>query len=510
MKKAKVISILVLVCFVFPILCTGNVLGSTISSNEFYSWINDSGIPEYSVSGAYRANYSTFIRYNLVVYGNTGNVPGNEIRQGEYRYLGFTYMEGKYTNLDFPNDETGNLTPGQWDYVVVSGAAESWDSLEQTVQRPYMLNTPLKGHGAVILTAADIGTSKAKVQSAASWNSSGSIYTYKSNGFYATFTVPSMGLGILMAAISPEDNVLYVNEDDDEFETRLNLIASVNKPAKEIKYIKAVFSCGDWCKVRYYYDTNNVDIWLDAALTIPGSLPGGVSIQVQVTAESIFGDTLERNTGCGITVRESVGNNTPGPTPTPYPITSPTPAPVPTPSPTTPPGGGGQNPGGGNGGQGNENQVRIISMDISGSWKHWENQPHRFMALEKITVTAVVEGLVERGLIRLSPQLEAMTYTNSFGHTYDYADDFFGYTVKFPRDSKLYPETVSGGVTIFSWEYSLPLCDETINWNGNRVGEPYKIGFRVFTNSGHHETLIIEDIDITGNIYELLYPQPAD
>jgi len=508
MKKAKVISILVLVCFVFPILCTGNVLGSTINSSEFYSWLNDSGIPEYSVSGAYRANYSTFARYNLVVYGNAGNVPGNEIRQGEYRYLGFTYMEGKYTNLDFPNDETGNLPPEQWDYVTVSGAAESWDSLEQTVQRPYMLNTPLKGHGATNLTAVDIGTSKAKVQSAASWNSSGSIYTYKSNGFYATFTIPSMGPGILAAAISPKDNVVYVNEEDDEFKTRLNLIASVNKPAKEIKYIKAVFSCGDWRKVRYYYDTNSVDIWLDADFDVPGNLPGSVSIQVQVTAESIFGDTLERNVSCSVIVRESVGNGTPEPSP--YPNPTYTPAPVPTPSPTALPSGEGENPGDGSGGQGNEKQVRIISMDISGSWEHWENQPHRFIALEKITVTAVVEGPAEKGLIRLSPQLEAMTYTNSLGHTYDYSDDFFGYTVKFPQDSQLYPETVSGGLTVFIWEYSIPLCDETINWNGYRLAEPYKIGFRVFDHSGHHETLIIEDIDITGNIYELLYPQPAD
>lgn len=508
MKTLKAfLSLVVLLLLLFAFL-TGNAMCGTIGSNEFYSWLSSSGIPEYSVSGIYRANYSTYVKYDLVVYGKTSDVPGNEIRQGEYRYLGFTYMEGKYTNLEFPNDETGNIPPEQWDFVTVSGAAESWDSLEQTVQRPYMLNTPLKGHGAVSLTAADIGISKAKVQSAASWNSSGSIYTFKSNGFYATFTVPSMGGGILDANLTSGDNVIYVSDNDDSFETRLNLSASVNKPSKEIKYIKAVFSCGGWQKVRYCYDSNDMDIGLDAILDVPGNLPGIVTIEAKVTAESIFGDKLEKTVSCSLTVREDVTGSTPQPTHNPSPTK--TPVPIPTQTPSPPAGGGGQEPGGGNTNQGDKGELRIISLDISGSWNHWDNQPHRFMALEKITITALVEGNAERALIRLSPQLEAMTYTNSLGHTYYYDSDFFGYTVEFPKDSKLYPESINGEVTVFKWEYSLPLCDETVSWQGIRKGESYKIGFRVFDPSNHHETIIVEDIDITGNIFELLYPQPAD
>ncbi len=508
MKATRVISILAAICFLLSIFCIGKAMGGTISSAEFFSWLSDSGIPEYSISGSYRANYSTFARYNLVVYGITGDVPGNEIRQGEYRYLGFTYLEGKYTNLDFPNDETGNLPPEKWDYITVPGAAESWDSLEQIVQRPYMLNTSLKGHGAAALTAADIGTSKAKVQSAASWNSSGSIYTYKSNGFYATFTVSSMGPGILNAAIFPEDSTVYVNDTADSFANRVNLVASVNKPEKEIKNIKAVFSCGDWRKVRYYYDTNSIDIMIDAFLDIPANLPGSVTVNAQVTAESIFGDKLEKNISCRVTVLENAGISTPAPTP--HPVNPPAPAPVPTPVPTVPPGGSGQVPGGVDDNQGNDDRLRIISLDISGSWNYWEKQPHRFIALEKITVTAEVEGPAERALIRLSPQLEAMTYTNSLGHIYNYANDFFGYTVEFPRDSKLYPESIRNDVTVFRWEYSIPLCDETIAWDGHRISEPYKILFRVFDQSNNHKTVTIDNIDITGNIYELLYPQPAE
>lgn len=501
-----------LVCLMASFLSTGTAFA--LSSNEFYLWLDNSGIPEYSISGAYRANYGTYVKYNLVVYGNTGDVPQNEIRQGEYRYLGFTYMEGRYTNLDFPNDETGNLTPEQWDYVTVSGAAESWDSLEQSVQLPYMLHTALRGHGATTLTAAGIGTSKAKVQSAASWSSSGSIYTYKSNGFYATFTVPSMGRGSLNAELIPDSITVYVDENDVAFDTGVSLSASVNKPKDEVAFIKVVFSCGTWSKVRFFHDTNSISIYQDAYLNIPAHLPGSAKINATVTSESIFGDKLVKNLSCTISVRGGAGSPTPVPTPlplptstprpTPRPTTAPRPTPEPTPSPTPSPGGG-ANPG-----NGNNEQLEIVGLSVTGSWTHWEDQPHRFLALEKIVIEATVKGRVDTAVIRLSPQLEAMTYTNSSGYTYEYKNDFFGYSVEFPKDSKMNFESVSNGVKTYSWEYSLPLCDETIGWDGGRKSDAYIIKLEVWDENRNSKTLVLDDIDITGNIYELLYPQPAD
>lgn len=513
MKISRIMAFLVVLLFLAAMCCSGAVFA--FSSAEFYSWLNDSGIPEYSIGGTYRANYSTYVRYNFVVYGSPNNVPGNEIRQGEYRYLGYTYSEGKYTNLDFPNDETGNLPPEQWNYVTVSGAVESWDYLEQTVQRPYMLYTPLIGHGATGLTAADIGISKAKVQSAASWNSSGSIYTYKSNGFYATFSVPSMGNGYLSAAMNPDDNIIYIDEGDSSLNIGLNLYASVNKPKSEVKFIKVIFTCGNWSKVCFYHKTNSISIHQAADLALPANIPGNVTINANVTSESIFGDKLEKNISCYVSVRKKTvipnpsvtPKPTPGPTyyptpaPTPVPTTNPTPQPTASPVPTAPPSGGDNE---------DKPSLNIISIDISGSWSHWDEQPHRFMSLEKIIVTAIVEGDVEKSLIRLSPDLESMVYTNSWGHTYNYEDDFFGFSVKFPRDSKPIPEEISKDRYVFVWEYSLPLCDETIGWDNVRKENPYELFFRVWDKKGTQKTMVIDDIDITGNIYELIYPQPAD
>ncbi len=72
MKLIKVTTLLVLVCLMVSVLSTGTAFA--LSSSEFYLWLDKSGIPEYSISGAYRANYGTYVKYNLVVYGNTGDV----------------------------------------------------------------------------------------------------------------------------------------------------------------------------------------------------------------------------------------------------------------------------------------------------------------------------------------------------------------------------------------------------------------------------------------------------
>lgn len=509
MKKIKIVTLIVLVCLLASFLNTETAFA--LSSSEFYLWLDNSGIPEYSISGSYRANYGTYVRYNLVVYGNPGDVPMNEIRQSEYRYLGFTYMEGSYTNLDFPNDETGNISPEQWDYVTVSGASESWDSLEQSVQLPYMLHTALGGHGATSLTAADIGTSKAKVQSAASWSSSGSIYTYKSNDFYATFTVPSMGRGTLTATLTPDSSTVYIDEGDERFDAGLNLNASVNKPKDEVAFIKVIFSHGPWYKVRFFHNTNSISINQDVYLDVPINIPGIAKITANITSESIFGDKLEKDVSCIINIRKSSNDNTPTPSPYPtsYPTANPTTIPTQTPTPTSTPRPS-YNPYPTETPPPEEEPIKVLNARLTGCWNHFDSQHHRFLALEKVKLEVWILGKADRAVIRLSPQLEAMSYTNSSGYTYDYAEDFFGYEVKFPENSTLVPKTEFWMFTTFEWYYSLPMCGETVRWDDSRVSNPYKMWITIFDKEGNSIEHIINDIDITGNIYELLYPQPAD
>ncbi|HPJ22358.1 MAG TPA: hypothetical protein PLH18_08425 [Clostridia bacterium] len=500
------IAAMFIVMLVLAVTMSMEVLGTTQinNSSQFFKWLGETGTPSYSVSGSYMANYGTYRDYGLIVYGSPLDIPGNELRDGEYRYLGYTFLESQYTNQLFPNDATYGNIPENWDYVNVSGAVESWESLEQSVQKPYMLYTRLIGHGATTLTAADIGIYKARVQSPATWVNTGSIYTYKSNGYYATFSVPPMGMGILTASMTPDTTTISLSPGTNGDRIHLNLTASVNKPKGEVSFIKVIFHLPSGDVVRFFHNTNSIDIVQEVFVQKPSTLPGNVVITATVVSESIFGDKLERNLSGTIEVVEG-SSATPGPTPrppAPTPVTSVTPVPTPTPRPTpvivpsptpTP------KP---------DEYLPFRDAMIWGDWNYWGDQVHRFLALEKIHVKVTFIGYVRNAVIRLSPQLESMEYTNSEGYTYYYSEDFFGYNVDFPEDSTVAPEYGAWGLPYAAWDYILPLCDETIGWDGSRKRPPYKMTITLNGRSGESQTVTIDDIDITGNTHELLHPQP--
>ncbi len=372
-----------------------------------------------------------------------------------------------------------------------------------------MMHTPLEGHGASGLTAADIGTGKAKVQSPANWTDSASIYTMKSNGFYATFIIPSMGRGFLTARLNgPEEEA----SAGDGY-TELNLTASVNKPVSEVLYIKVVFDEDSGSGVRFFHNTNSIDIGQNVPIPDDLQTPCQMKYGATVISESIFGDRLETNVECTVLLK---GETQPPLQPTPAPSIPPVPSqppqntappsnpPAPTPLPTPPPAveepvDDDEEP---------EPEFIITRTFIEGAWEHW-GDVDRFLALESINIGITGMGHIDRVAFRMSPELEAMQYTNSSGHSYDYADDFFGEYVYFPQDSTVYTGEPVWGGRLYSWSYKLPLCPETITWEGSRVKEPYQIKALVYGRDGTVETVSMP-LDITGTIYELIHPQPAD
>lgn len=159
--------------------------------------------------------------------------------------------------------------------------------------------------------------------------------------------------------------------------------------------------------------------------------------------------------------------------------------------------------------------LSITNVSINGYWNHWRgqvdilgerltNEPHRFLSLECVKIDITTFGNPERVAVRFSPELEAMSYTDPNGHTYDYNDDYFGYDVVFPADST-FPAT---GNHIY-WEYHLPLAPSTKGWNNSRVRQPYKMTVTAFKGQTTAQ-YVINDIDITGNIYDLTYIQPKE
>ncbi len=159
--------------------------------------------------------------------------------------------------------------------------------------------------------------------------------------------------------------------------------------------------------------------------------------------------------------------------------------------------------------------LAITDVNISGYWNHWRGQadifgkrmsvePHRFLSLECLDIDITTLGNPDTVVVRLSPELESMYYTDPNGHTYDYDKDFMGYKVKFPEDS-----TIAVTDNSAHWEYHLPLAPSSKSWDNNRLRPQYYMTITAYKGI-NTATFVIDDIDVTGNIYDLTYIQPKE
>ncbi len=160
--------------------------------------------------------------------------------------------------------------------------------------------------------------------------------------------------------------------------------------------------------------------------------------------------------------------------------------------------------------------LQVQSVHIRGAWNHWrgqtdllgknlENNPMRFLSLEAVTVEAEVIGFPEKVEMRLTPELEAMTYTNSQGDTYTY-EELIGQTVLFPVQLKK-QEDLSAGRSRWVATYILPMAPETMSWEDQRLRSAYWLEVTAHKSGGQHG-LRLEGIELTGNTSQLLYSQP--
>jgi hypothetical protein len=129
------------------------------------------------------------------------------------------------------------------------------------------------------------------------------------------------------------------------------------------------------------------------------------------------------------------------------------------------------------------------------------NEPHRFLSLEKVRIEVTTIGSPEKIEVRFSPELEAMMYVDPKGNRYDYRE-MVGYYVGFP-----YQPAVNENKAV--WEYILPLAPSTKDWDNNVLRSPYWMKVTAYKGSSS-DTYMITDINITGNVYDLIYIQPVD
>jgi len=155
----------------------------------------------------------------------------------------------------------------------------------------------------------------------------------------------------------------------------------------------------------------------------------------------------------------------------------------------------------------------ISYVSIKGYWNHWRgqtdifgkvmsNEPHRFLSYKTIKIETYTEGDPDYVTIRLSPALEAMYYTDPFGNVYSYEDDV-GYTETFPLImNKVEPNK-------YTRDYVLPLAKSTKSPDDVRLGPPYWIVVTA-VKGDKSVSYVIDDIDITGNIFDHTYIQPIN
>jgi hypothetical protein len=163
--------------------------------------------------------------------------------------------------------------------------------------------------------------------------------------------------------------------------------------------------------------------------------------------------------------------------------------------------------------------LKITEVTIEGYWNHWRgqvdmfdpriiltNEPHRFLSLERVKINIHTDGYADRIEIRFSPELEAMQFRDVHGNTYDYLEDFGFQYVSFP---KIFILDSAEKENDTYWEYVLPLAESTKSWDNTRLKNPYKMEVTAWKGTKSVK-YVIDDIDVTGNIYDLTYIQPIN
>lgn len=161
--------------------------------------------------------------------------------------------------------------------------------------------------------------------------------------------------------------------------------------------------------------------------------------------------------------------------------------------------------------------LEFVSKKITGGINRWNTT--RYMGYEKVTIEAEMSKKCDEVLLEFSPELMAMKFVNSKGQTYYYRDEI-GREVKFPikmylvtNDKKQHSgdgavkDAAKSEGFLYTAEYILPLANSTLDWKNTRQREAYSA--IITAKMGKTEVKEnIDDIDLTGNIHDLIYIKP--
>lgn len=225
-------------------------------SSEFAQMLKIIGVPQYNVYNQ-QINEDVYKVYNLFVYSSPTSVNASGQRwktlsagkwkykggmykgsgtRGEYLILGRDYSGAIVYNYYFPADRLPTVSPEHWNYLYVDGAASSWKNKNKYVyveQLEYMKNANWyfsdisKGVNNPYnqieynINALKVGLSKARLETSATWKSSGTVYIRRRSETgkigYAIFMIPPMGEDVTLKAqiISSSDKYVLTQDSDE-------------------------------------------------------------------------------------------------------------------------------------------------------------------------------------------------------------------------------------------------------------------------------------------------------
>lgn len=450
------------------------------NQEEFILWIQHLGLPVKSINNNYTVSFKMYRDYGYIVYGNLLDIPNNPCVAGEYQFLGYTYDEELFTNISYQNTEMGPNSANQWIYENIGGSYESWDRLEQSIQKPYMLHTNLIGHGAVNFTAADIGMGKTRVQNGASWLSTGSIYTYKTNGYYATFKVPSMGTPKVSLEAGFTESALLYSKTDVYKKGYIDVSYSIDKPVKEIEYVKISVQGGN----SIVLSSSQTNGQLELNIPVQYVMPAKYTVRVLIEVKSIFNDVYITGEYCSVNLAYDNQYNPADPN-EPEEIISEEPEEIPYEEPDE-----------------SFYDVCITNISLNGCWNKWVLN-ERFIGLEQIDLKAMVSGRVTDIEVLFCNQIMSRLYTDKQGNVYDYADLLGSYDM---CPKPIHIQGLWNQGYMLENTYILPLCPSTLTFDNDRIKDKYWVTIKAYNEKKYDEKIYF--LDMTGNIYDFLYVQP--
>jgi hypothetical protein len=187
------------------------------SQETFEKWLGDVGRPISSRYHAYKASFATFRDYRLLVYGTPADVPGNRYDSAtrQYACLGFSYEELVVTNSLFPDDAPGGVTqstPWQWQELPMGQSALiSWarlSSREKQFIKQSILTYRNDSYGGMTFSNLGLDENNTVVLAPPSWHLNFALYTthYRPGSStdlrYATFNGQGAGSVTLSGAIT--------------------------------------------------------------------------------------------------------------------------------------------------------------------------------------------------------------------------------------------------------------------------------------------------------------------